>query len=109
MSAVRQRQFQAADVAQLLHVLLRDTAASGRRRRLADALTAPVVAELISHEWLDWEDELLVLTATGREALAMLAGEASCHRAGPSSDSQANAALAVSAARRNIEPAEIRT
>lgn len=67
--------FKAAEVAQILHDVLHDTAVSGRRRRQADAVTAPVVSELVSREWMDWDDERLVLTETGRKGLSLLERE----------------------------------
>lgn len=72
-----QERFKAAEVTLVLHDLLQDTAVSGMRRRRADALTAPVVSELVSREWMDWDDERLVLTETGLKGLTLLKLEVS--------------------------------
>jgi hypothetical protein len=77
-----QDQFEAAEVTQVLHGLLHDTAVSGMRRRRADALTAPVVSELVFREWMDWDDERLVLTESGRKGLILLKLEVAGSSAG---------------------------
>lgn len=52
-----------------LQQVLLDTAASGRRRRVADADSTGVITELVAREWMDWDDECLVLTSVGQKAL----------------------------------------
>lgn len=68
----RREQFTATAAAQVLHQILRDAEVSGRLRRQADAVVSGVVRELVSREWMEWDDERLVLTEVGREGLALL-------------------------------------
>lgn len=76
MQTTAQRmRFDGAAVSQVLHRVLQDAQASGRLRRQTDSLVSGVVHELVAREWLDWDDERVVLTPVGRRGLNLLRAE----------------------------------